>query len=237
MLQLCVMCSYHSATKVLLLKRDKHAVSVGQREWFDLHKLVNTHTAACWAYSGSDLVLDTDSSAQLCIPALALTSAYHKSRNSLLETNQQGGIERWSEKTSDNAVTPQRYPSGSHIHYWCLRLSSQLSAFYYLCLKQLVVYTQRSYSLWESGWERASKRRVVGLTISMATCIIEKKKKCFFQCGRQSFITQKENCSTHKRPQRARQHLSGDLNNRATESVAYLLIMYPLTSTLQLHLL
>lgn len=187
MLQLCVMCSYHSATKVLLLKRDKHAVSVGQREWFDLHKLANTHTAACWAYSGSDLVLDTDSSAQLCIPALALTSAYHKSRNSLLETNQQGGIERWSEKTSDNAVTPQRYPSGSHIHYWCLRLSSQLSAFYYLCLKQLVVYTQRSYSLWESGWERASKRRVVGLTISMATCIIEKKKKMFLSVRQAEF--------------------------------------------------
>lgn len=32
MLQLCVMCSYHTATKVLILKQDKHTVSVGQRE-------------------------------------------------------------------------------------------------------------------------------------------------------------------------------------------------------------
>lgn len=63
------------------------------------------------------------------------------------------------------------------------------------------------------------------------------KKKHFFQCGRQSFITQKKNCSAHKRPQKARRDRSGDLNNRAKDSGGHLLIMHPLTrpSALQLH--
>jgi len=81
--------------------------------------------------------------------------------------------------------------------------------------------------------ERESEQWVVGLSISMATCIVGKEKNYF--SVRHSFITQKKNCSTHRRPQRAWRRLTSDLNRRVKESSVDLLMTLPptLASTLQ----
>lgn len=96
------------------------------------------------------------------------------------------------------------------------------SAFYYLCLKQLAVYPQRSYSHWECALKRERERKRVsgGYWGSLSPWqLVSLGKKNLFSVRQQSFITQKKNCSTHRRPQKARARLTSDPNNGAKESV------------------